>query len=403
MLDPLRYYGFTYAENGEVQKLDSSRANYATHVFNAEAVRAIRQLGPDSRPLFMVVDQLAPHQWPGPGQGRWVPGACSRSPLWSTEGCSPTNRCLGLPRSTRPTPPTSRPSSAGEINSAQSRSIRSVPATAAAWLRCEPSIGASARSGKRSAALANAATRRSSSPPTTLSSMANTESTTTRKSPIARVGGSACNPLAGQDVCPGWERRAAGEPARRQRRSCRLDPRSCRRAAVYAGRALPHPRRQIPGRPGTGSRAKLSPTPGDPARAGCRTPESAQQHQLHLPRALGWRGNHAHARVRVRRGWDLPTDGRVGVLRPSHRPIPARNGFPAPLGTPLATRQARLLARLRRLAGCSRHRRAGIAVRQAETTASRPCRLAPENGAQPPPGRRAATGFPPKPVTSSSS
>jgi arylsulfatase A-like enzyme len=64
MLDPVRYYGFTYAEDGQVRTLDDDRAHYATKVFNREAVRTIRQLG--SRPLFMVVDQLAPHRWPGP-------------------------------------------------------------------------------------------------------------------------------------------------------------------------------------------------------------------------------------------------------------------------------------------------------------------------------------------------
>jgi arylsulfatase A-like enzyme len=66
MLEPDRYYGFSYAENGSIHTLESSRSNYATRVFNREAVNVLRHLGP--RPLFMVVDQFAPHRWPGPGK-----------------------------------------------------------------------------------------------------------------------------------------------------------------------------------------------------------------------------------------------------------------------------------------------------------------------------------------------
>lgn len=77
MLDPLRYYGFNYAENGRSRVLDPSARNYATSVFNREAVRTIRRFGPSPRPLFMVVDQLAPHRWQGTGR---APGCEAPAP-----------------------------------------------------------------------------------------------------------------------------------------------------------------------------------------------------------------------------------------------------------------------------------------------------------------------------------
>lgn len=68
MVDPTRYYGFTYNENGIVRTMPTIPAGYATTVFNREAVSTIREMGSDARPLFMIVDQFAPHEWPGVGR-----------------------------------------------------------------------------------------------------------------------------------------------------------------------------------------------------------------------------------------------------------------------------------------------------------------------------------------------
>jgi len=92
ILDPIGYYGFTYVENGEVRTMPANRRNYVTRVINREAVRAVKRLKSQHRPLFMVLDEIAPHRWPGPGKVARCPapvpepalrddGLFARSPL----------------------------------------------------------------------------------------------------------------------------------------------------------------------------------------------------------------------------------------------------------------------------------------------------------------------------------
>jgi N-acetylglucosamine-6-sulfatase len=61
MLEPLGYYDYTLRENGRAVKYGSSPRDYLTRVLNRKAVHLIRRYVPRRRPLFMEVDQFAPH------------------------------------------------------------------------------------------------------------------------------------------------------------------------------------------------------------------------------------------------------------------------------------------------------------------------------------------------------
>jgi N-acetylglucosamine-6-sulfatase len=60
-LEPVDYYGYTLHDNGHSIDHGTLPRDYLTHVLNVKAVRMIRRYVPRRRPLFMAVDQLAPH------------------------------------------------------------------------------------------------------------------------------------------------------------------------------------------------------------------------------------------------------------------------------------------------------------------------------------------------------
>ena len=64
--DPNSYYGAPFAQNGRFGKTGTSPRDYTTSVINRYATKMIRRYVPRKRPLFMVVDQFAPHRSGGP-------------------------------------------------------------------------------------------------------------------------------------------------------------------------------------------------------------------------------------------------------------------------------------------------------------------------------------------------
>ena len=58
------YYDYTLRVNGHAVKYGSAPSDYLTHVLNDKAVELIRRYVPGPRPLFMAVDQAAPHTGP---------------------------------------------------------------------------------------------------------------------------------------------------------------------------------------------------------------------------------------------------------------------------------------------------------------------------------------------------
>jgi N-acetylglucosamine-6-sulfatase len=61
MLEPTRYYDYTLRENGRPVKYGSDPRDYLTSVLNDKAVDLIHRYVPRRKPLFMAIDQLAPH------------------------------------------------------------------------------------------------------------------------------------------------------------------------------------------------------------------------------------------------------------------------------------------------------------------------------------------------------
>jgi len=64
--DPADYYDYVLHENGHSVEHGTRRVDYLTNVLNEKAVRMIHRYVPRKRPLFMAVDQFAPHTR-GPG------------------------------------------------------------------------------------------------------------------------------------------------------------------------------------------------------------------------------------------------------------------------------------------------------------------------------------------------
>lgn len=58
---PLSYYDYTLRRNGQAIDYGSAPNDYVTRVLNAQALRVIHQDLPDHRPLFMELDEMAPH------------------------------------------------------------------------------------------------------------------------------------------------------------------------------------------------------------------------------------------------------------------------------------------------------------------------------------------------------
>lgn len=64
--DPNSYYAAPFAQNGRFGKTGTKPRDYTTSVINRYATKMIRRYVPRKRPLFMVVDQFAPHRSGGP-------------------------------------------------------------------------------------------------------------------------------------------------------------------------------------------------------------------------------------------------------------------------------------------------------------------------------------------------
>ncbi|MEZ5060453.1 MAG: sulfatase [Solirubrobacterales bacterium] len=65
-VDPNSYYAAPFAENGDFGHTGTRSRDYTTSVINRTATRMVRRYAPRKRPLFMVVDQFAPHRSGGP-------------------------------------------------------------------------------------------------------------------------------------------------------------------------------------------------------------------------------------------------------------------------------------------------------------------------------------------------
>jgi N-acetylglucosamine-6-sulfatase len=55
------YYGYTLRENGQAVQYGTEKADYITRVLNDRAVDMIHRYVPGPRPLFLALDQVAPH------------------------------------------------------------------------------------------------------------------------------------------------------------------------------------------------------------------------------------------------------------------------------------------------------------------------------------------------------
>lgn len=65
-LDPTSYYSAPFSVDGRLRESGTTPGQHTTALINREAERVVRRLGPRRRPLFMVVDQFAPHRSGGP-------------------------------------------------------------------------------------------------------------------------------------------------------------------------------------------------------------------------------------------------------------------------------------------------------------------------------------------------
>lgn len=67
-LDPTSYYSAPYSVNGRLRESGTDPRQNTTAIINRTAVEMVRRFVPRKRPLFMVVDQFAPHRSGGPSQ-----------------------------------------------------------------------------------------------------------------------------------------------------------------------------------------------------------------------------------------------------------------------------------------------------------------------------------------------
>ena len=85
VLDPTSYYSAPFSDDGRLHESGTAPRDYTTSIINRDAVRMIRRYGAGRRPLFMVVDQFAPHRSGGP----------SRVPACAAPGPEPAVRDAG--------------------------------------------------------------------------------------------------------------------------------------------------------------------------------------------------------------------------------------------------------------------------------------------------------------------
>ena len=64
--DPNSYYSAPFAQNGDFGETGTEPRDHTTSVINRYAAKMVRRYVPRKRPLFMVVDQFAPHRSGGP-------------------------------------------------------------------------------------------------------------------------------------------------------------------------------------------------------------------------------------------------------------------------------------------------------------------------------------------------
>jgi N-acetylglucosamine-6-sulfatase len=65
-----RYYGYSLSDNGQRVTYGEQASDYVTRVLNREAVGLIRAYASGDRPLFLQLDQRAPHRSVGVARGR---------------------------------------------------------------------------------------------------------------------------------------------------------------------------------------------------------------------------------------------------------------------------------------------------------------------------------------------
>jgi N-acetylglucosamine-6-sulfatase len=68
VLDPTSYYSAPFSDNGRLHQSGTAPRDYTTSIINRTAVHMIHRFGAGPRPLFMVVDQFAPHRSGGPSR-----------------------------------------------------------------------------------------------------------------------------------------------------------------------------------------------------------------------------------------------------------------------------------------------------------------------------------------------
>src|SRR5215218_5885415 len=75
ILEPENYDDYTLRENGHAVQYGSQPRDYLTRVLNDKAVHLIHRYVPGRRPLFMAIDQLAPHGTPNLDDPRCIRSA----------------------------------------------------------------------------------------------------------------------------------------------------------------------------------------------------------------------------------------------------------------------------------------------------------------------------------------
>ncbi|MGI9556310.1 MAG: sulfatase family protein [Solirubrobacterales bacterium] len=63
VIEPVTYYGYELGVNGRRVEHGSRKRDYLTSVLNDHAVRMVKRHGDRRKPLFMVLNQFAPHSW----------------------------------------------------------------------------------------------------------------------------------------------------------------------------------------------------------------------------------------------------------------------------------------------------------------------------------------------------
>ena len=145
-LEPRSYFDYSLQVNGRTVKYGSDDQDYLTRVFNRKAVKMITKYTPKPQPLYLQVDQFAPHERGAGDPSQRCAGGAIPDPR--TTSCSTACRCPRRRTTTRRTSPTSRASSRTCRRSARRSTTTSSASGAARWRRSPPSIAASPRSSR---------------------------------------------------------------------------------------------------------------------------------------------------------------------------------------------------------------------------------------------------------------